>query len=455
MSPNPLRNIPSVRELLENPALRAVVDRIHPGAVMATIRSVLDEVAAEVHNAAVDKTMPSATDLARRISRRVFETAAPGVKPAINASGVLLNPRLGPPPLCDEAIKAMVVVAGDYSLRTDEGVAWAEPVEHLLATLTGAETAMVVHSEAAATMLALAALAAGKQTVIARGQIISRNACYHLPNLAAASGTSLREVGAVNQVHLDDYARMIDQKTAVLLRVQRREDATGADEVSIEQLAALARERGLAAVDDLGSAALLDLAPFGLGSVPVVSHSVASGADLVLFGHEMLGSPACGVIVGRRRWVDLVRRWPTAGMFRPNLPTLAALAATLQLAQNPQQARHRIPLLQLATTGADNLRNRARRLATQLAATAAVEEATAVEASGHLSGDDPTGILPGWAVRITPAGRSVEQLAEALWAAEPAVIAQVEPDALLLNLRTVLPRQDVALLDAMESIASA
>jgi L-seryl-tRNA(Ser) seleniumtransferase len=459
MSPNPLRNLPSVNELLENQALRAVVDRIHPGAVMATIRSVLDEVATEVHNAAAERTWPSVSELAERISRRVFDSTPPGARTAINATGIILHPDLGPPPLADDAVKAMVIAAGEYTLGPSDAAPSDFPpensfVEGLLRELTGAEAAMVLHNDAAATLLVLAAMAGGREAIAARGQLIDRGCRYHLLDLAAAADAAFREVGAVNRLCVDDYAGAIADRTALLLHVHPGSvEIGGADAVTLEELVALGRQRQLPVVDDLGAAALFDLASFGLRSIPVVSRSVAAGVDAVLFGHELLGGPACGVIVGRRDWIEAIRRHPMAAVFRPEQPTLAALAATLRLARTPEQARRAIPLLQLATTSADNLQNRAERLAAQMTAAKTVKNAEAIAVPGTVRVSPGLGgEFAGWGVRLKPSGGSAARLAERLQKSEPAVIGQVEPDSLLLNLRSVLPRQDVALIDAVESL---
>jgi L-seryl-tRNA(Ser) seleniumtransferase len=462
MSPNPLRSIPSVNELLESPAIKAVVDRIHPGAVMATVRSVLDEVAAEMRSAAVERTWPSVSELAERISRRVFDGDAPDVKPAINATGVLFHPELGCPPLADDAVKAMVVAAGEYTLGPGPGAqrdsaGQSDCVERLLKNLTGAEAAFVAVSDAAATVLALAALAAGREVIVARAQMIQRGDHYRWPELAAAAGVALREVGAVNHLLPEDYARAITDRSAALAVVHPGSVAVAGSTAvaTLEDVVSLGRHHALPVVHDLGPAGLFDLAPFGLAAVPVVSQSIAAGADLVLFGHEMFGGPACGIIAGRQTWVDRIRRAAMAGAFQPPPPTLAALAATLRLIETPEKARRTIPVLQLATTSAENLKNRAERLAAQIGAAAAVESAEPAPTAGSLYPAPVIGAeLPGWCVRIKPSGISVARLAEALRSGAPAVVGLAEQDHLVLNLRSVLPRQDTALVEAIGAVAA-
>ncbi|MCX7426180.1 MAG: L-seryl-tRNA(Sec) selenium transferase [Planctomycetia bacterium] len=465
MAPNPLRSIPSVNELLESPAIKAVVDRIHPGAVMATVRSVLDEVAAEMRSAAVERTWPSVSELAERISRRVFDGDAPDVKPAINATGVLFHPELGCPPLADDAVKAMVVAAGEYTLGPGPGAqrdsaGQSDCVERLLKNLTGAEAAFVAVSDVAATVLALtalAALAAGREVIVARAQLIQRGDHYRWPELAAAAGVALREVGAVNHLLPEDYARAITDRSAALAMVHPGSVAIvgGTAGATLEDVVSLGRHHALPVIHDLGPAGLFDLAPFGLAAAPVVSESIAAGADLVLFGHEMFGGPACGIIASRQTWVDRIRRSPMAGAFQPPPPTLAALAATLRLIETPEKAHRVIPVLQLATTSAENLKNRAERLAAQIGAASTVEIAEPAPTAGSLYPAPVIGAeLPGWCVRIKPSGISVVRLAEALRSGAPAVVGLAEQDHLVLNLRSVLPRQDTALVEAIGAVAA-
>jgi L-seryl-tRNA(Ser) seleniumtransferase len=224
---------------------------------------------------------------------------------------------------------------------------------------------------------------------------------------------------------------------------------------TLEDVVSLGRHHALPVVHDLGPAGLFDLAPFGLAAVPIVSQSIAAGADLVLFGHEMFGGPACGIIAGRQTWVDRIRRAAMTGAFQPPPPTLAALAATLRLIETPEKARRAIPVLQLATTSAENLKNRAERLAAQIGAASTVESAEPAPAAGSLYPAPIIGAeLPGWCVRIKPSGISVARLAEALRSGAPAVVGLAEQEHLVLNLRSVLPRQDTALVEAIGAVAA-
>ncbi len=458
MSANPLRKIPSIHELLENPTLKTLAERLHPGAVVSTVRVVLDEVAAEVHNAATEKALPSVAELAERISRRVLEGQRFEPSKAINATGILLHPELGSPPWPEAAVEAMTAAASGYTTGRPTSsahiVAAAEPAQQRLKELTGAEGVLIFNSTAAATIATLAAVVGRQEAVIARGQVIRRDPDYHLPELAEAARVALREVGAANDTQLDDYRRAIGEHSGAILIVDRSSVAApGSDEdVGLKELVHLGREHRLPLIHDLGPAGLVDLGSLGIDFAPLVSKSVDTGVDLVVFGHELLGGPACGIVAGRRNLIESIGRHVTARSSQVPRPVLAALAATVDLLHSADQARRHVPLLRLLTTSADNLKNRAERLAPQMAATGVVQSAEVVAASGSLMGPHRRrGAVAGWGVALRPKGTSVAQLAEALRRGQPAVIGQ-EDDRLLVNLRSVSAEEDMQLVEVIEGL---
>jgi len=463
MSPNPLRGIPSVNELLESPPLRKLVDQVSHSAVVSGVRSFLDEMRSQVRTAASEMKFPSVAELAERIARRIVEKEKPVLRRAINATGILLHTGLGRAPLAEEAVEEMVSVARDYaSLETDLATGKRSDrrlaVAGLLEELSGAEAALVVNNNAGATMLTLSALAFDREVIVSRGQLVEIGGSYRLPEVMAASGAVLREVGSTNRTRLNDYARAIGEKTAALMIVHPSNYAVVgfAAGVTLAELVDLGREHKLPVIHDIGSGALIDFEQFGFSGEPVAPASVAAGADIVLFsGDKLLGGPQCGIILGRRALVEQIRQHPMARALRVGKLTLAALAATLRLYRSPQQARRAVPLLHLLGTSVENLRNRCGQLAPQLAASAAVAEAEAVEAVTYLGGGSiPNQQLPTWCVALKPAGMSVDELAAALRLGTPAVVGRVQNDRLLLDLRSVLPRQDMELVEAVSAVGS-
>jgi len=464
MSPNPLRKIPSVNELLESPPLRKLVDRLSHNVVIDGVRKFLDDMRHQVQNAAAEIAPASVTELAERVARRILQRQPSPLHPVINATGVLLHTGLGRAPLAEEALEEMAAIARDYAnveldLASGQRSRGSSEVAPLLVELTGAEAALVAGSNAGATMLSLAALAAGREVIVSRGQLTGIGGSYRLPDVMAAAGAVLREVGATNQTWIEDYDRAITEQTAALLLVHPSDYVLAgfSESVGLKELVELGRCRNVPVIHDIGSGAMIDFARLGLAGEPVAPQSVRTGADLVLLsGDRLLGGPQCGIILGRRALVEQIAKHPMGGAVRVGKLTLAALAATLRLYRDPEKALHRVPLLQLLGTSVENLKNRAERLAPQIGATGAAQSAEPVAGVTYLSdGSVPTQQLATWCVAIRPAGRSVDQLAAALRGASPPVVGRADEDRLLLDLRSVLPRQDRDLVAAMGAVDQA
>ena len=461
MSPNPLRSIPSVNELLDSPPLRKLVEKISHNVVVTTVRTVLEEVRHEVQTAASERTLPSMSDLAERIARRIAERETPALRPVINATGILLHTNLGRSPLAEEAIEEMAAVARDYAsveldLVTGQRSQRKAAVEGLLKELTGAEAALVVNNNAGATMLTLSALAAGREVIVSRGQLIEIGGSYRLPDVMVASGAVLREVGTTNKTRLEDYATAIGENTAALMLVHPSNFVVVGFTAGVElaELVSLGRRHKLPVIHDIGSGAMIDFSRFGFSGEPVAAQSIKAGADVILFsGDKLLGGPQCGVIAGRQALIERVEKHPLARALRVDKLTLGALAATLRLYRDEEKARLAIPLLRLMTASEDNLKNRAERLAPQIAATEAVEQAEPVAAVTYFGGGSlPAQELATWCVAVKPARLSVDRLAAALRMGTPPVVGRVQQDRLMLDLRSVLPRQDVSLVAAFEAL---
>jgi L-seryl-tRNA(Ser) seleniumtransferase len=463
MTPKVLRNLPSVSELLESQPLRGLVDRLSHSVVVAGVRTTLDEIRREVRTAAGEVKLPDVRELAERIARRIAEDERPSLRPVINATGILLHTGLGRAPLCEAALEQLVAVGRNYAsveldLSTGERSRRVDAVEPLLRRLTGAEAAVVVNNNAAATLLTLTALAAGREVVVSRGQLVEIGGSFRLPDVMSASGAVLREVGTTNKTRLADYAAAIGPQTAALLRVHTSNFAVVGftEAASLEELVRLGQQRGLPVIDDIGSGALVDFAQFGFPAEPVAAHSLRAGADVALFsGDKLLGGPQCGVIVGRREPLERIGKHPLMRALRVDKLTLAALAATLRELDDPARAQRTVPLLQLLTTTLDNLRNRAERLAAQLAANPALVRAEAIADETFLGGGSaPTERLRTWCVSLEPAGRSVDDLAGALRAGQPAIVGRIQRGRLLLDLRTVFARQDQEIAEACGKLSA-
>lgn len=461
---NPLRSIPSVTELLDSPPLRSMVDKASRNVVVSGVRSFLDRLRNDVQHAAADFKLPSPGELAEKIAEWIQQDERFPLRPVINATGILLHTGLGRAPLAEEAVRAVDEAARGYcSLEMDlehgERSDRNEAVRRTLREVTGAEDAVVVNNNAAATVLALAALARDREVVVSRGQLIEIGGSYRLPEVMSASGARLREVGTTNKTRIGDYAAAIGEQTAALMRVHTSNYRIVGftEETGLTELVALARQRSLPLIDDLGSGALVDLRPFGLREEPSISASIAAGADLVLCsGDKLLGGPQAGIMVGRRDLLAKITQHPLMRAFRVDKLTLAALAATLRLYRDPELAARRVPVLALLGTDIENLKNRATRMAPQLAATPAVATAEPVAGEAYLGGGSvPTQAIPTWCVAITPRHGSVDDLAARLRRGEPSVVGRIQEGKFLLDLRSVFPAQDMLLIDTFAGLEPA
>jgi L-seryl-tRNA(Ser) seleniumtransferase len=462
MVQHPLRHLPSVHELLDSPPLRNLVDKVSHHVVVTEVRSFLDNLRQEFQQKASEVRIPAAGELADRIAQWIVADQRPRLRPVVNATGVILHTGLGRSPLAESALQEMCAVAAGYvSLEVDlESGARsqrAQSVDRLLVDLTGAEAALVVNNNAAGTLLALAAVARGREVIVSRGQLVEIGGSFRLPDVMALSGALLREVGTTNKTRIGDYADAIGDATAALLRVHPSNYVIRGftEQASLEELVELARRQNVPLIDDIGSGALCDFAQFGLPGEPLAKESIAAGADLVLFsGDKLLGGPQCGIVVGKRKLVEQLARHALARALRVDKLTLAALAATLRLYRDPATAQATVPLLMLLGTSVENLANRAQRLSPQLQECAAIKSATALASTTFLGGGSvPTQELPTWCVTLEPAEMSVDQLAKRLRVGNYAVFGRIQQDRLYLDLRSVFPSQDSLLVQAVQALA--
>ena len=413
-----LRNLPSVDRLLADPRLAA---EPRPLALVAA-RAALERARTAIR-AGVDPGDPVELALSELESTR-----RPSLRRVLNATGVLVHTNLGRAPLAEAALDRVLEVGGGYSnLEYDlEAGARGSRQDHLSALvrrITGAEAALVVNNNAAAVLLALAALAEGREVLVSRGELIEIGDGFRIPDVLARSGATLVEVGTTNRTRVADYERAMTLDTALLLRVhQSNFRVVGfAEQPRLGALAELAHRRGIPLVDDLGSGALFDL-----GDEPTPAASLAAGADLVCFsGDKLLGGPQAGIVAGRAELVERLRRHPLQRALRADKLTLAALEGTLALVLDPERARNEIPVLRMLDEPAEAVRARAGKLAALVGGE--VEETVARVGGGAL----PLAELPSFACAIE------EELFEPLRLGQPPVVGIVRDGRLLLDVRAL------------------
>jgi L-seryl-tRNA(Ser) seleniumtransferase len=363
-----------------------------------------------------------------------------------------------------EASEAVAAVATGYcnlEFDLEEGLRGRRSagVAELIRRLTGAEAATVVNNNAGATMLALRALAIGREVVVSRGQLVEIGGSYRLPEVFEASGARLREVGTTNKTRLSDYERAIGPDTAALLRVHSSNyRIVGFTEsVEIADLAALGRSKGVLTIDDIGSGALGPGRPPGVVGEPTVAEGLASGADLVLCsGDKLLGGPQCGLLIGRSEVIRRVESDPLMRALRVDKMTLAALEATLRLALDPSRAARSIPLWGFLSTSVETLRDRADRLAGRLREEFGLG-ASAVESVAYVGGGSaPDEAIASASVRLDPPlpGRcpGASEASRALRVGSPAVVCRVQSGALWFDLRSVFPEDDGKIAEAIAAV---
>ena len=372
-------------------------------------------------------------DLRERVELELAAAREARLRRAINATGVIVHTNLGRAPLARQALEEVSAVAGGYSnLEYDLGEGGRgsrqDHVAPILRRLTGAEAALVVNNNAAAVLLALAALAEGREVLVSRGELIEIGDGFRIPDVLARSGASLREVGTTNRTRAADYDRAIGPETALLLRVhQSNFRVVGfTEQPRLEDLVRVARAYGLPLVDDLGSGAVFASASLPLGDEPTARESLEAGVDLVCFsGDKLLGGPQAGIVLGRGELVERLRRHPLQRALRADKLTLAALEATLALYLDPDLAVREVPVLRMLAEPVETVRTRARRLAKLVGGEV---EATVGRVGG---GALPLTELPSFACAVE------EELAPMLRDADPPVIGVVRDGRCLLDCRTV------------------
>ncbi len=447
------RRLPSVDRLLSHEGLRGVRAAYSHEAVSHLVRSVVEEARQAIERG---EPCPSVDEIVERIKQRAESQWQPGPRPVINATGVILHTNLGRSPLSQAAAMAMGLAAQGYldlemDMATGERGSRQVHMEGLLCQLTGAEAGLALNNNAAAVLLALAALTRGREVIVSRGQAVEIGGGFRIPDVMRQSGARLKEVGTTNRTYISDYEAAITERTAALLRVHasnfRLMGFTHA--ASLEEMAELARRRGLLLLDDLGSGCLLDTTRFGLDAEPMVQHSIAVGSDAVMFsGDKLLGGPQAGLAVGRRHIIDKMQRHPLARAVRIDKVSLAGLTATLSHYLKGE-ALAQVPVWRMISMPLTEIEARARGWAEALGEIASVVESDSTVGGGSLPGATlPTRLL---AVR-GGASLPVAVLARRLRQQQPPVVARIERNRLLVDPRTVLPGEDGALLRALQLV---
>ncbi len=451
-----LRQLPKVDEVLRRPEVLAV--GAPRWAVVEAVRREVDD----RRRAIMDGRSEAIEVTAAEVARRAADLAAPSLRRVINATGVVLHTNLGRAPLADEVVARIAELARGYSnleFQLDRGERGERHghVAAMVRELTGAEDAVAVNNNAGAVLLALAALAGGREVVVSRGELIEIGGSFRVPDVMKLSGARLVEVGTTNKTHARDYESAIGADTALLLKVHRSNFALVGftAEVDLPELVAIGRRRGLRTMIDLGSGCLLEaaeLAELGLPAEPSVRATVASGVDLVTFsGDKLLGGPQAGILAGQRDVIAAVKAHPFMRALRPDKLTIAAIEATLAIYRDGR-ARRDVPAIAMLSAPAAALHARAEELLRRIGRLPTGVRAQVVGCESAVGGGAlPTAVLPSWAVALTADDRGADALDSRLRASDPPVVGRIADDQLLLDVRTIT---DADLQDAAAAIAA-
>ncbi len=455
---NQLRLLPSIDELLQSAVGQQLITRYSRTMALRALRATIAQARIDIRNGSA---CPFPQQLLATAEQTLQREQQPHLRPVINATGVIINTNLGRAPLSQQALQAVQQVAGGYSnleyeLEAGERGSRHTHVTELLRELTGAEAALVTNNNAAAVLLALSALAMGREVVISRGQLVEIGGGFRVPDVMQQSGCQLVEVGTTNRTRISDYQAALSERTAMLLTVHPSNFLISGftESTPVNQLAELAHKHNLLVMDDLGSGCLLDSTQYGLAHEPMPQESLAAGADVVCFsGDKLLGGPQAGILVGRAHVLARIAKHPLMRAVRIDKMTLAALEATLRHYQRDQAETH-IPTWRMISARPEKIATRATKWASELQAqgiAARTQRGESTVGGGSLPGETlPSTLL---AIDATSLPLSLDELAKRLRLRSTPIITRILRDTLLLDPRTVLEEQDgEVLLGLLEEI---
>jgi L-seryl-tRNA(Ser) seleniumtransferase len=446
------RRIPKVDQLLRLAPVEQWIERTSRGFVVSELQALLGDIRERIRGGEEGwRESVEPERVAMLLETRLARRLRPALRPVINATGVVLHTNLGRAPLSEAAQRALTALAGvytnlEYDLETGERSHRDALLEGTLRELLGCEAATVVNNNAAAVFLILETLAAGREVVVSRGELIEIGGSFRIPDILARSGAALREVGTTNKTRAADYEAALGPSTALILRVHpsnyRIRGFTERPE--LEELVALSRRAGIPLVEDIGSGCLVDLGPYGIPGEPVARRSLEAGADLICFsGDKLLGGPQAGIIAGRAALIASIRRNPLMRTYRVEKLVYGALEATLG-SYRSGRAMAEIPILRAITITAEEVRVRSRRFAARLKRRlprgGIIELLDGVSVVG--GGSCPDVELPTTLLALESENRGAGEIEAALRAQTTPIIVRLDQNRVMLDLRTVFPNQE-------------
>ena len=462
MDKQPFRALPNVQRLLETEAIDALCQLYSRQETVSALRVRIDIVRTQIQQ---DDSSPlpdfAGDEFCEDVREEILRGRERSLKNVINATGIVLHTNLGRSPIAEETIDAIKEAALGYSnlefdLESGERGSRYMHVEEMLTKITGAEAAVVVNNCAAAVLVTLNTLADKKKVLVSRGELIEIGGGFRMPDVIAASGAKMKEVGTTNKTRISDYANAIKKKTRVILRNHcSNYKVVGFTETpKTKDLVELAHSKDLLMVEDLGSGSLLDLTPFGVADERTVQKIVTDGVDAVLFsGDKLMGGPQAGIIAGSAAVIERIKKNPLLRAMRIDKLSLAALEATLALYLHPDLASQRVPILKMISEDKDSIKARADALLQKLQIPGTVKAWVEDGTSFIGGGSAPMNELPTSVIKIQCEKYGAEDIAELLRGHKPAIIGRIADKSFVLDLRTVFPQQVEHLRKAIESLA--
>jgi L-seryl-tRNA(Ser) seleniumtransferase len=460
-----LRSLPSVDELLRARVALEIAEVAGAKRALLFARDACDElrkrILEDAGGSVADPSKEAMLKEAVSILAELWEARPQdGVRRVINATGVIVHTNLGRSRLSEDAMRAIADAAGyctlEYDLATGKRGRRGAGAERMICDLTGAESAVIVNNCAAAAFLVLTVFAKGKEVIVSRGELVEIGGDFRVPDVMAQSGAVMREVGTTNRTKLRDYETALSPDTAMIMRVHPSNyRIIGFTETPrLADLAELSRNKGVILFEDAGSGAVADLSAFGLGDEPLISRSIADGADLVAFsGDKLLGGPQAGIIAGRAELVEKIRHHPLYRALRVNKMVYAALEATLGAFTRGKQFEE-VPTLRMLAAGEDEIRARAEKIVESLAAKGGAVTLSVIEGESVIGGGSAPAVKPRTAlITIDVEGIRATEIESRLRANDPPVIARIEDEKVVVDLRTVDVAEEEELKDAIAALA--
>lgn len=462
-----LRRIPKIDEVLKEHLISDYFGIVGRETVTSAAREAIDELRKDILSLSEDAL--DAFDIARlqvasvvdAVVDKIDDKEQNNLYPLINATGTILHTNLGRAPLCKDAVDNVAAVSRGYSnleydVKAGKRGSRHSIIEDLIVELTGAEAAMMVNNNASATMIVLSSMAAGKEVIVSRGELVEIGGAFRIPDIMEQSGAKLRDIGTTNKTKPSDYVNNIDpEMTAALMKVHTSNYRIMGftEEASLEDLVEIGKEYDLPVIFDMGNGLMLDLAPYGLDE-PNVPASLATGIDVMLFsGDKLLGGPQGGIIVGKKKYIDKMKKHPLARALRVDKMTFAAMEATLKKYRDEELAKRDIPVVHMITEPKDSLLGRATDLAQKINEVAKSVKAEVVPVDDQIGGGSaPMVYLPGYGVAITSDKLSANSIERALRKNSTPIVARIQDEHLLLCVRTVLECEAEVIAEAFKEI---